>query len=276
MKAIEHLVRRVLLTLETSCCDTGVIRESVRVAGRLKVDLCGLFVEDTALLAVARLPFTVQLNTITGQPRPLEFPDLEQQLTIAAVQARRRLSGLAERDQVRWTFETVRERRAAALEARVKRDDLVIMTMGRGPLSYGHEGGFRLPAGTASVSALLPPSPATAATGVAVICDSPEHIQRQLSLGARLAGDRPVWVVVSQTIARERMAACEHACARLREAGTEASMVLLGRSGPQLLPTLLRRQRPAVLVLASVSPFLSESGLLYTAANIGCITMVVR
>jgi nucleotide-binding universal stress UspA family protein len=124
-------VRKILLALDGAKSGAANLDVAVDLAMRFQAELIGLFVEDTDLLSVAALPFSRQVNLSTATAHPLLHGDLERVLATGAGEARRRLSGAADLQQVKWSFHTVRGRAINEVTAAAADADLVIVEGGR-------------------------------------------------------------------------------------------------------------------------------------------------
>lgn len=82
---------------------------ALKLARAFEVELEGLFVEDADLLALAGLPFSSEIQTVTGQVRVLESRQLEADLRRAAGAARREFERRALATAHSCRFRVVRE-----------------------------------------------------------------------------------------------------------------------------------------------------------------------
>ena len=101
-------IRRILVCLDTSADSLTALQVASEMAGRLKANLLGLFVEDIDLLRVAELPFAREVSFFSSTLQPLELSRIEMQLRAQANQMRRALGEAAERERVSSEFHVAR------------------------------------------------------------------------------------------------------------------------------------------------------------------------
>jgi hypothetical protein len=127
--------RRLVVALEAGIPDPE-LEAAVALARSLDAELLGLFVEDLDLLRFAALPFAHEIGTASAARRRLDPAALERDLRAHALEAERRLSGVASRVQVPSAFRVARGvahvelLAAAATEA--ARDVLRLLLLGDG------------------------------------------------------------------------------------------------------------------------------------------------
>lgn len=104
---------RILIELEAGT-PARELEAAAALAGRIGAELTGLFVEDATLLRFAALPFAREIGLATAARRSTGVDAMERSLQALAREARRVLAGVAQRQDVRWSF---RVERGAAPEA---------------------------------------------------------------------------------------------------------------------------------------------------------------
>lgn len=125
-------IRRILVALDASADSLAGLEAAAQLAAEREAEIAGLFVEETDLLRVGRLPGTREIPLFAEEPRALEAGDLERQLRGQARTARDALRSVAERLEVRWSFRTARGEVAAELaEAGAGADLLAVGATGR-------------------------------------------------------------------------------------------------------------------------------------------------
>lgn len=70
-------VRRLMLALDAGRCCTDDVALAVEVAAIIGAEIEGLFVEDSDLMDLARLPFAREVGGRSGQDRPMERASME-------------------------------------------------------------------------------------------------------------------------------------------------------------------------------------------------------
>ena len=100
-------IKRVIVPLDASSETGTAIDTAARLAARWRVPLHGVFIEDDELIGLAGLPFARQVTLGTGL-EPLTKDQVEHHFRAFAEQAGRELAEVAERHEVKWSFETVR------------------------------------------------------------------------------------------------------------------------------------------------------------------------
>jgi len=100
------VIRRILVPLDESRHSRAALEAATVLAAALKAELCGLFVEDSDLLAVSQYPFFREVCTYDAQP--LRAVDLERDFRLQAERLRRMIGALADSHEVIWTFEVRR------------------------------------------------------------------------------------------------------------------------------------------------------------------------
>ncbi len=96
--------RHILIALDAySATETG-LSTLVSIAHRLNASLTGLYIEDSQLMTVAKLPFSTEINYLSAEERELEPDELLRINKIAATRARRLLETLSAKDKLTWTF----------------------------------------------------------------------------------------------------------------------------------------------------------------------------
>jgi nucleotide-binding universal stress UspA family protein len=100
------LSRRVVIGLEESAeCRSG-LETAARLASALAVELHGIFVEDSELLAAAGLPITSLIGYEGGERQTIDAAAMRRSLKVRAQALRDRLKRVAAAHGVAWSFET--------------------------------------------------------------------------------------------------------------------------------------------------------------------------
>lgn len=265
----EATIRRILVALDASADSLAALEAAGDLAAALHAELQGLFVEDLNLVRLTGLPFSTEIDLLSGEPRRLAAEDVERHLKRQAERARRSLERVAKRVRVRWTFRTVRGRVGAELLA-TETDLITVGARGhsprRGPGSTAEEVLARAAAPVLllrrgarlgpAVYALHDGTPA-AGTGIAIAA---EIARRHGSAVTVLAGGADEDV---QRRLREELA----------ERGVLARVEPLPSREPRELADLLRRRGCGLLVVPRTPGRATEPGDL--ARRLPCPVLVV-
>jgi nucleotide-binding universal stress UspA family protein len=179
-------ITRILVAVDASPLSLAALEAAAELAASLQAELLGLYIEDINLLRAADSPFAREVGHFSGAVRDLDSQKLQRQLRSQANRVRRRLSQLAQRSQIRWSFRVVRGIIEAELLSAASDVDLVIL--GRA----GWSGKRRL-GSTAQAVASRAPGPAllhaprtASEPAVLVIYDGSQVAQRALTTAANL------------------------------------------------------------------------------------------
>jgi nucleotide-binding universal stress UspA family protein len=179
-------ITRILVAVDASPLSLAALEAAAELAASLQAELLGLYIEDINLLRAADSPFAREVGHFSGSIRDLDSQRLQRQLRSQANRVRRRLSQLAERSQIRWSFRVTRGAIDAELLSAASDVDLVIL--GRA----GWSGKRRL-GSTAQAMASRAPSPAllhaprtAPEPAVLVVYDGSQVAQRALTTAANL------------------------------------------------------------------------------------------
>jgi hypothetical protein len=127
-------IKRVVVSLDAASETSTAIDTAVRLAGRWRVPLHGVFIEDEELIGLAGLPFARQVTLGTGV-EPLTTDHVEDHFRAFAERARRELASAADRHGLRWSFEVGRG--PLAPDALGGEDDFVVAGVVTRPIG-GH------------------------------------------------------------------------------------------------------------------------------------------
>ena len=102
------------------------MRFAAELAGRLHLDLFGMFVEDTRLFGLGALPFAREFRTLGGGWHPIDVARLSRELEIAGKLAERLFTGAVRELQTECRFAVIKGTTAEAFAA-VSRADIVMV-----------------------------------------------------------------------------------------------------------------------------------------------------
>lgn len=112
-------LRRIIVGFDAGACRRETLQAIAALAAETRADVLGVFIEDTRLLELARLPFAAEVGHASALPRGLELESLERALRLHAEALRRALAEAFEPSAVQWSFRVARgldvETLAAAL-----------------------------------------------------------------------------------------------------------------------------------------------------------------
>ena len=146
------------------------------------VEIRGLFLQDTDVLALAELPVAREYCQLTHAERRLEPADLQRQLRIQARAAEQSLARIAGHSGFHWSFSTVRGSLASLLAECMGEMDLLLLGAARS----------MRPLVIRQVSPWLAPRP------VAVTFDGSGAARRALAIARRIAsaGRQPLAILL--------------------------------------------------------------------------------
>lgn len=185
-------IRRILVALDASPHSMAALKAATELAARLRADLLGLFVEDTALLDLAESPYARELLYPAASEAPLSRTRMESQLKALSERARRALAAIAEQSQVRWSFRVVRGKVTSEIMAAA--NDFDLLAMGKIGWSLGPRARMGSTARGAAASAipvlLLPERAPTPEAGLLVCYDGSLASRLAVLAAAQLASPR--------------------------------------------------------------------------------------
>jgi nucleotide-binding universal stress UspA family protein len=100
--------QRIVVTIDITAQAAPAIALAAALARARKRALHGLFIEDTDLLNVARLPFTLEFSRFGGPPRDLSDTELERSMARLAARYRKDLEQQALALALPWSYASVR------------------------------------------------------------------------------------------------------------------------------------------------------------------------
>ena len=273
------LIRRILFALDSGSNVRAGLDVAVELAGRLRAELDGLYVEDNDLFQVAQLPFTTQVNLTTGIPQPLLAADLEQQMARLAAAARRRLAAAATRSRVRWTFRTVRGRIAHEVAAAAELADLVIVEGGqhRAPAQNRIGLSSRTTIQSVSRSVLILRAGRRFEGTVSVVFDGTALGEKALAMADILTPSNDALTVLFADQEAEKRGQME---ARAREllgvSAGNAHFRTLRAASLAAMCEEVHGHDSGLLVLGADSPLLPQSGVAEILDSLACPVLLVR
>jgi hypothetical protein len=110
-------LRRIIAGFDAGTCRRETLQAIAALAAETQADVLGVFIEDTSLLELARLPFAAEVGHASALPRGLDVETLERALRFHAEALRRALAAAFEPSGVQWSFRVARQPPSQALAA---------------------------------------------------------------------------------------------------------------------------------------------------------------
>jgi hypothetical protein len=123
-----HIIRRrLVLELYHGSADVLTMRTAARVASMLGLDLHGLFIEDTSMLALADLPFVREIRLPTHEWQVIDAERMQAELRNTAAETRRMLTEVAAAIGVPNAFEILRGDPGEMIAGMLSAHDVVVL-----------------------------------------------------------------------------------------------------------------------------------------------------
>jgi hypothetical protein len=119
--------KRVVVGLHQSAPDKTTVRMAAELAGLLRLDLMGLFIEDPGMFAVAQRPGAREFQLLGKRWQAIDSESLSRDIELCALSARRVLDETAKSLGVPTRFEVVRAAMREAIRAVSQPSDIVII-----------------------------------------------------------------------------------------------------------------------------------------------------
>jgi nucleotide-binding universal stress UspA family protein len=272
----EGRITRILVAVDASPLSLAALDAAAELAASLQAELLGLYIEDINLLRLAESPFAREVGLFSGSIRELDTQRMQRQLRAQANRVRRRLSRLAERSQIQWSFRVTRGAIDTELLSAAAEVDLVIL--GR----TGWSGGRRLGstaqaiASKATRPALLHAPRATQRSAVLVLYDGSEVAQRALTTATDMIKGQNRFLSIA--IVAEHQEDAKNlqmeVAMWLRSRGLQARYRWLFRVDVEMVKKLMQTEGQCVLVLPS--SMMEGKNLITLLHGLKCPVMVVH
>jgi hypothetical protein len=118
--------KRLIVGLSPGMAERS-IEIAAELAGRLHLELIGLFVEDPALRHLANLPFVREFQPLGGGWHPIDVEKLSQDLDLAIRSAERMFAEAARRVATKYQFEVLRRSATETITAISQAGDIVVI-----------------------------------------------------------------------------------------------------------------------------------------------------
>ncbi|ADZ71044.1 hypothetical protein [Polymorphum gilvum] len=246
---------RIFVGCHRTAFRTQTIRQAAELAGLMKLDLHGLFLEDEGLMAAALLPGLREFRMAGRTWQPMEADAVRRSMQREAQLAEKLFSETAQAMRVACRFEIARERIEEAVRLRFGRTDIVLVAEPKTPADRAGEAfrsWFAAASRSASTVLYLPQRPVRSRGPVLALAASPDDpslaVARAIAAAVgeefqaeSLAVSDPVSALAVLPSHRERMLVISRPVEALGEA--------LGESGEGELTRLaLARRVPVLLV----------------------------
>jgi hypothetical protein len=132
-----YIFRRLVLGLQPSAPDRSM-RLAAELADLLHLDLLGLFIEDTSLFDLAKIPFARELRPFGGGWHAIDLDRLSRDFELAARSIERMFTDAARHLTTKYQFELVRGPMAETIASISRTDDIVMIVE---PLSAAERAG---------------------------------------------------------------------------------------------------------------------------------------
>ncbi len=129
METNSPVTSRLLLAVDHAVINSAVLLSAVRLAGVLRAELEGLFVEDINLINMASLPFTREVAAGSGVVRSVDSLSIRRTLRLRAEGVRHNLLTMSAEAQVQCSFRTICSERISEIYSAMETVD-VVMTAG--------------------------------------------------------------------------------------------------------------------------------------------------
>ena len=121
-----HSFKRLVLGMQPR--EPGhTLRLAVELAELLKLELLGMFLEDTSLQQLAGIPFARELRPLGGGWHPIDIGQFSRELEHAAQSAEKTFAEAAKRLPTQWRFEVARGPMAVTIATVSQTSDIVVI-----------------------------------------------------------------------------------------------------------------------------------------------------
>ena len=128
-------IRRILVAIDATPDSWAALDAAAELAAEMEAEILGLFVEDIKLLRLADSPYAREVAYPTAAGAPLDRARMESQLRAHSAQAEKAVAAAGMREEVRWSFRSIRGEVTAEIRAAAGEADL--LAIGRSSWSIG-------------------------------------------------------------------------------------------------------------------------------------------
>jgi hypothetical protein len=211
-----QIFRRAVLGLQARAPDRA-LQTAIKMADLFRLELLGLFIEDSDLRSLATMPFAREYHTLSGAWQAIDPHRLARDLALAAGSVERAFAEAARQSGIRSRFERVPGSAAKTIASISQRDDLIMIIQPDSPAErHTQQYSWLIDAafGSAAAVMLVPTRVVRDAGPVVVIAASPDD--RSLPVAAALAAatkenlvilEQPAWPAAHGGAAGRRVGA---------------------------------------------------------------------
>lgn len=276
----ELQIQRILVALDASAHSLAALQAAANLAGNLRAQLIGLFVEDVNLLRLASLPFAQELCWPTASGRRIDEAKMERDMRLRAARARRALAYAAEQAEAEWSFRVVRGIVAREILAAAHEADLLSLGRTSSTLSRRHRlGSTALAAAVAAGRpVLLAREGADLQRPIVVTYDGSRVGALSLAAAARMAqaNDSNLIVLIMAENPELAPQLAERASRWLQERVAHADYRYLQQGNGEKLVEALQQEDCGLVILGGESEIFQGEALQELLEQVECPVMVVR
>ena len=124
---IKKNIHRILVSLDFDDYNSPLVESLVRLASHLDAELCGLFIEDSALQQVANLPFSREITHLTALTRELNSKQIARHLKQHAETLQNMMLELSRLSNVACSFKSAKGPRIESILGESNDFQLVVL-----------------------------------------------------------------------------------------------------------------------------------------------------
>ena len=251
-------IRRILVAIDATPDSWAALDAAAELAAEMEAEILGLFVEDINLLRLAESPYAREVAYPTASGAPLDRARMESQLRAHSARAEKAVAAAGTREEVRWSFRSIRGEVTAEIRAAAGEADL--LAIGRSAWSIG------LPARVSATALdlarsvtpllLLSERGLSANARVIVHYDGSAGSQRALGVAMQLKRSQRngMTVLLAAPDAEAASTLQEEVESSIRDAKLEVRYRRVGLSDQDDLLRALSAESPALFVLGTRIP----------------------
>ena len=251
-------LRRILVAIDASPGSWAALDAAAELAAETEAEILGLFVEDINLLRLAESPYAREIVYPTAAGAPMDRARMESQLRAHSARAEKAVAAAGKREEVRWSFRSIRGEVAAEIRAAAGEADL--LAIGSGSWSVGLQARVSATAlelaNTVTPLLLLSERGLPATACVVVYYDGSAGARRALAVATQLKRSQRNGLTVLLAAADLEAASKlrEEVELSIRGAKIEVRYRRVGSSDQADLLRALSAESPALLVLGAYIP----------------------
>lgn len=192
-----HGFKRLVLGLQPSAPDR-TMQLAVELADLLHLDLLGLFLEDTSLRDLARIPFAREFRPLGGGWHTIDLDRLSHDFELAARNIERMFTDAAKNLTTRYQFEVVRGPTVEMIASISRADDIVMIVEPLNPaeratqqFSWLTEAAFH----SAAAVMIVPPNIVRTKGPIVAIATSPDDSSIHVAAAIAIAAEEELVII---------------------------------------------------------------------------------